>query len=184
MKSIRTPLLLIIILILAILLFLQYQKNQTLAISYNLDSARVHHITLEDAVQLTSNFRAGRRNLMLQLKDSSYLNKSFNLSFAEKINRDAVAELLNVNGAAGIRIYFGKSFPKTSLDTARIRIILVAVDSRGKDILPDYPKQGRLKSAKASYVMYFQGNDVPPIDDKTQHCPEMCDLSSPLYQPQ
>lgn len=183
MKSIRTPLLVIIIVVLAVLLFQKCRETRNSDIPFNKDSAQVHHISLEDAVKLTSSFRRGRIELTRQLRDPSYLNKNFNLSFAEKINRDAIAELLNLKGAKGIRIYFGRDFARKDTDTTRIRMVLVAVDNQGKDILPDFPRQGTLKPGKVSYVMFFQGGDIP-IDDRTQHCPEMCDLSSPLYQQQ
>jgi hypothetical protein len=104
-------------------------------IPYDKEKAKIHIISIKDAAELASTFREGRTQLNRQLKDTAFLNKSFNLPIAEAFNRDAVAALLNQKGARGVRIYLGED--KKGL----IRLVLIAVDEKGNDIIG---KNGRI----------------------------------------
>jgi len=127
-------------------------------IPYNKEKAQVHIISIKTAAQYVSTYKVGRLDLDRQVRDTSYLNKSFNLPIAEQFNRDAIAALLNQNGAEGVRIYLGQD--KNGL----VNLVLVATDEKGKDITGD---DGR--------IMKFTTNSTPAIAlEAGQRCPTLC----------
>ncbi len=132
-------------------------------ISYNPDSAKVHVISFQKASKLVTNFKLGQLELSRQIKDTAYLNKSFSLPLAEKFNRDAIVQLLNEQGAKGVRIYLGKD------SVGMVRMVLVAVDEKGNDITGDYGK-----------VMRPAGNSAQPVAmEAGQRCPTLCSGPTP-----
>ena len=127
-------------------------------IPYNKEKAQVHIISIKTAAQYVTAYKVGRLGLDRQVKDTSYLNKSFNLPIAEQFNRDAIAALLNQNGAQGVRIYLGQD--KNGL----VNLVLVATDEKGKDITGD---DGR--------IMKFTSAAPPAIAlEAGQRCPTLC----------
>ena len=64
-----------------------------------------------------------------QIRDSSFLERQFNLPIAETFNRDAIIALLNADGADGVRVYFGND------DKGLVRLVLMPVDKEGNDIV-------------------------------------------------
>jgi len=158
MTSLKTFFGLFFVSLITCLLFQQFGTSQVkpaIEIPYNRDSAMAHYISLKDAAQLSANFRSGKAALAKQLKDPGYLQRSFNLPLAGKLNRDAIAVLLNRKGNAGIRIYLAKN--KEGLVT----FVLVGVDSKGNDIT---------------------GNGAPGeyLVDAILRCPTLCSFDSPL----
>jgi hypothetical protein len=132
-------------------------------IPYDKEKAKIHIISIKDAAELASTFREGRLQLNRQLKDTAFLNKSFNLPIAEAFNRDAIAALLNQKGARGVRIYLGED--KKGL----IRLVLIAVDEKGNDIIG---KNGRV-------MKYAQDDGGDPFGlESGQRCPTLCSVFS------
>lgn len=139
--------------------------------------ARLHVIPISVASSMTANFRAARKTLASKLLDTAYLTSNFNLANAEMFNRDAIALLLNVPNAAGIRIYHGRDV------SGLIRFVLVPVDANGNDIittlLPKTIKTVAMKnadSADASARGEIEGEAV----ESGQRCPSTCSFSGPL----
>lgn len=135
-------------------------------IPYDEAKAREHFIPVDTAAKFTSLFRKGKVALGRQLRDSTYLNKKFNMPRAELFNRDAIAALLNQAGAKGVRIYLGED------DAGLVRLILVAVDAKGNDITGHNGK-----------IMKYASNaegDATVILESGQRCPTACATDGPL----
>jgi hypothetical protein len=165
MKSPTTSLFLIGVVLCIALLFDQCGLgNGSAEIPFNPDSAKVHVISFPKAAELITGFNSGKIELGRQLKDTSYLNKSFNMPIAEKFNRDAIAQLLNEKGAKGLRIYLGKD------SVGQVRMVLVAVNEKGNDITGDFGK-----------IMKYTGNssDQPVAMEAGQRCPTLCSVPNP-----
>ena len=133
--------------------------------------AQVHVIPADIAKQLTANFRKGQAELGRQLKDPTYLEKSFSMPLAESFNRDAIALLLNQKGAKGMRIYLGQDAKGI------VRMVLVAVDERNNDIIGKNGKVMKFTSLDDS------GDDGSGIVlEAGQRCPTLCSIGSPLAE--
>lgn len=104
-------------------------NDQKGLIPYNEDRARQHIIPIEQARAFQKTFSDTRSELTRLIQDTSFLSKRFNLPNAESFNRDAIALLLNQEGADGIRIFYGTD-PKGG-----IRLILLPIDKNGKTII-------------------------------------------------
>ncbi|MGI8951108.1 MAG: hypothetical protein ACR2FN_05945 [Chitinophagaceae bacterium] len=142
----------------------------------NQDSVKAHVISIDSAAHLTANFRQGKILLARQLRDPNYLEKNFNMPNAENFNRDAIAALLNAQGAVGIRIYLGKD------DAGLVRLVLIPTDAKGEDII------GRLvASAKAFNIpgvssANAQGTTNAQAIENGGRCPTQCSIKGPLNQ--
>ncbi|MBB6500623.1 hypothetical protein [Pedobacter cryoconitis] len=134
-------------------------------IPYNPTNAKLHIISIRDAARLTANFRQEKTVLSRQLRDSTFLDKNFNLPLAEKFNRDALAALLDQKGAKGMRIYLGED------KKGQIRLVLVAVNDKGNDITGSDGKLVRLTSNEA--------NDAIALESG-QRCPTLCSETGPI----
>jgi len=108
-----------------------------------------HFISLTQAKEMTALYRAQKENILAP----EYQDKDI-LLICETFTRDAFDALLAESDAAGIRIYFGMN---TQL---QVRVIAVAVNEKGQDILPDE------KNADAA------GGDK--IVEEGQTCPPVC----------
>ena len=73
-----------------------------------------HQISLADAAALTANYRQ-------QFETNDYIK-------AEFFGKQAVENLLNQNGCAGLRIYYGKDELNVS------KLVIVGVNSSGNDM--------------------------------------------------
>jgi hypothetical protein len=111
-----------------------------------------HFISLNDAIAMTSLFRAEKDAII----DSTYRNEGLLLQ-CETFDRGAFDALLAQDGCEGIRIYFSMH---TSL---KVRAIFVGVDRDNKDMLPG-------DSFSPDYKIVEAG--AP--------CPDMCPPTSPL----
>ena len=134
-------------------------------IPYDETKAREHFISVDTAAKFTFLYRRGAVALGRQLRDSTYLKKRFNLPKAEMFNRDAVAALLNQAGAKGVRVYLGQD------EAGQIRLILVAVDSKGNDI-----------TGVDGKIMKYTANadDGKVILESGLRCPDVCSATGPL----
>jgi hypothetical protein len=135
------------------------------AIPVNKDRAKVHVIPIKMADSYRETFGRTKTALYGQIKDSSFLDREFDMPVAEMFNRDAIALLLNQEGADGIRIYFGRD------DKGQVRLVLLPVDKNGKDIRKKLIDGGLTQKAAAA----------PPDDQDAeavevgQRCPTICD---------
>lgn len=136
------------------------------------NKAAEHIISGAQVVSDIKSFRAGEAELGRINGTDSFLNKEFKLPYAESFNRDAIAALLNADGAVGIRIYLGRD------DANQIRLVLLPVDKFGNDIhtkLVSVPlpagNQPRVLEAQSKTESY-QGVDIG------QRCPTDCDTST------
>jgi hypothetical protein len=135
-------------------------------IPVNKDRAKVHIIPIKTADSYRETFGKTKSALYGQIKDSSFLDREFDMPVAEMFNRDAIALLLNQEGADGIRIYFGRD------DKGQVRLVLLPVDKNGKDIRRKLLDGAITQKAAAA----------PPDDDQDgeavevgQRCPTICD---------
>jgi hypothetical protein len=165
MKSLKSGLLTGIMVGITLMFAQCRDEHKSDQIPYNKEKAQEHIISINTAAQLTANFRKERIALTRQLKDSSYLNKSFNIPLAESFNRDAFAALLNQKGAEGIRVYLG-------YEKGLIKLVMVAVDVNNNDITGDNGK-----------VMKLVSNEAAPIAiEAGQRCPTLCSAKGPINQ--
>ncbi|ASZ13794.1 hypothetical protein KTO58_05190 [Chitinophaga pendula] len=146
-------------------------------IAFDTAKARLHVIPISLASTMTANFRTARKTLVSKLLDTAYLTSSFNLANAEMFNRDAIALLLNVPNAAGIRIYHGKD------NSGLIRFVLVPVDANGNDIittlLPKTIKTVAMNDADSAGAA-ARGEIEGEAVESGQRCPSTCSFSGPL----
>ncbi|NLR57988.1 hypothetical protein HGH93_07740 [Chitinophaga polysaccharea] len=120
-------------------------------------------ISLEEMLELTKNH------------DDDHANqKSFDSHVkAMCFGKDKVLELLDQPGAVALRIYYGI---KLNGDSQRERkMILVAVDENGNDILPK--SAAEMAAAQASGIV---AKDTPPVIlDQGVPCPQYCSGTKP-----
>jgi len=109
-----------------------------------------HNITLQDAIDMTTRFRANKENILAQ----AYRGQNI-LVICETFTRDAFDDLLAQQDCQKIRIYFGMD------SSYKIKVIAVGVDSNDDDIL----------TSRAELISE-QGLPCPPI------CPPSSPLNS------
>ncbi|RYY19353.1 MAG: hypothetical protein EOO04_22210 [Chitinophagaceae bacterium] len=102
---------------------------------------------------MTTLFQANRESML----EMSYRGKNV-LPVSETFHREAIEALLNVDGCAAIRIYYGQD------EDDEMHAILVAVDDSNEDILPQALNE----------------EDEPVIIEVGQRCPPSCPPSSAL----
>lgn len=108
-----------------------------------------HSISLEVAIQLTGRFQSDRPE---------------NMPVCETFEKQSVLNMLNVEGAAKIRIYYGQK------ENGEICAILVAADEEGKDILPEQNKSdNQANEDEEAYIL-----------EDSYRCPYLCPPESPL----
>jgi hypothetical protein len=133
----------------------------------NPDTVRNHVISIGEADQLTTNFRAALDTLDRKMP---HFRDSMDFGHAESFPADVFRALLGQRGdsgavAVGIRIYYGRDA------NGKIRQILVPYDSLGNDIVGHYvdvnnqSKQGaHVEALKVSDGQAFQnGIRCPPL---------------------
>lgn len=106
-----------------------------------------NQISLSEAVNLTTRFRS---------------NPAVDLPFNETFDAFSVLKLLNQSECTAFRIYYGRK-PDNSICS-----ILVAVNSKGEDILPP------------SQITNMTTEDEGIILEDALHCPPACPPASPL----
>ena len=75
-----------------------------------------HRISLQTAIEMTTHYRE---------------NRPVNCPFSEAFHVEAVRKLLETEGAAFLRIYYGMK------PDGQVHLILVPADAEGQDILPE-----------------------------------------------
>lgn len=85
-----------------------------------------HSISQNEAVTMTSRFRANRESILT----TEFRGRDV-LPISETFDRGAVLDLLNTANCESLRIYFGMD------NENRLHAILVAADNLDADILPD-----------------------------------------------
>jgi hypothetical protein len=133
--------------------------------------AKEHIISLRKADGYRSSFASAKDSLKGLISDSVFLNSKFNLPVAEMFNRDAIALLLNQEGADGIRIYFGRD------DEGYVRLVLLPVDKNGKDIRKKLldPNDKKDDTNSDPKVMKQTGDLDGEAVEVGQRCPTVCD---------
>lgn len=115
-------------------------------------------ISLAKAIEMTTLYRKNKEAIIAP----SFAGKNI-LSICDTFNKAAVAALLAKPDCTAIRLYYGMG------DDLQIRPILVAVNAKDMDILPD---GSTLDSEDI-------GEDI--VDD-TVKCPPICPPPSPLNE--
>lgn len=136
-------------------------------IPVNEERAKEHIIKVTAAKNYTKSLQAGLEQLNRRLGDNT-IRDSFNIPLAETFNRDAIALLLNQEGADKIRIYFGRN------EKNEVCLILVPVDKNGNNIIK------KLIGSKTAFIpgvtaAYAQGDEE--AIEAGQRCPHVCDNS-------
>ena len=85
-----------------------------------------HFITMPQALAMTALYRSKKEDIL----DPAYREKDI-LFISETFDREAFDTLLSETGAAGLRFYLGMD------ENLQVRIIVVATDTNGNEILPD-----------------------------------------------
>lgn len=113
-----------------------------------------HRISLEKAIDLTARFRKRKKEM------------AGDWCLSETFDREAIESLLNVEGCASMRIYYGMKEDLT------VHAVLVAADKDGNDILPIVANQKEEQAAAKAATGII-------LEDATR-CPPQCPKSSKL----
>lgn len=87
--------------------------------------SRGSFITLQQAIQMTTEYRTNREKML----EPSYQGKG-TMPTCETFDKDLVEKVINQDGCVGLRIYFGMDGDDL------VDVILVGVDGDDKDMLP------------------------------------------------
>jgi hypothetical protein len=145
------------------------KETGTSGIPIDRDRAKKHLISLTLADSYRNDFGKTKEALRSQVKDSSFLNKEFDMPIAEMFNRDAIALLLNQPGADGIRIYLGRDAK------GKVRMVLLPVDKNGKDIRRKLLDALTQKAAAQPLDPGDGGDGDGGAVEVGQRCPDLCD---------
>jgi hypothetical protein len=131
-----------------------------------------HIIHIDTARRYTAQFREGLGALKGALRDSTFLNRSFQLPLAVQFNRDILELLLKQtdkknNIAAGVRMYFAIN------NKREVTLVLIPYDTSNNDILKnltgtDVVSIPGISSASAFFLEYQAA-------DNALRCPTICD---------
>lgn len=114
-------------------------------------------ITLEQAIQMTSLFRAQRTNVLAPEQAGKNI-----LPNAETFERAVFDKILSQPGCTGLRIYYGMN------QDLQLRAIVVGVNENDEDMLP------------ASTTSSETIEEVYTIAEDGITCPPICATPSPL----
>jgi hypothetical protein len=98
-------------------------------IEVNEASAQNQVIPIAQAIAYQKSFISSRTELQRMVSDSGFIKNHFEMGNAETFSKDAIALLLNVDGADSVRIYRGVN------EKGQVNFILLPVDKDGKDII-------------------------------------------------
>ncbi|QEH41872.1 hypothetical protein [Chitinophaga sp. XS-30] len=172
MKRSQSFLYFLILLLIALLVYAWFFRR----IPVNDEVAKAHVISMDEAAGYTHAFANAKMQLARQLQDTGYLNREFNLPVCEMFNKDAIAALLNQQGATGIRIYLGLNEKK------EVCFVIVPTSGEGKDIRSRLVSDNGFSIPGISKAM-AQANEFEQALERGIRCPHMCDLESPLSLP-
>ncbi|MET0394217.1 MAG: hypothetical protein ABW019_13815 [Chitinophagaceae bacterium] len=136
-------------------------------IAYDAGKAEKHIISLRKADSYVRNFQSGKDTLH-RMADSLRLKGVFEVPYSETFNRDAIALLLNQDGADGIRIYLGRD------SAGLVRMVLLPVDAAGKDIRKILLDKSSLTSKAGTQLNDGFSEDTGQAIEVGQRCPTMC----------
>jgi hypothetical protein len=134
-------------------------------IPVNEEQAAQHIISASRGEAYIKSFKAARMELG-RVANDSFLSKQFQLPVGESFNRDAIAALLNANGAVGIRIYLGRD------DSGLVRMVLAPIDKNGADILTQLVK---VPATSGTGPQVESLTTETQLVDIGQRCPTLCD---------
>jgi hypothetical protein len=133
------------------------------------ERAKQHIISLEQADSYKADFAKTKEVLRSRISDSSFLDKEFDMPIAEMFNRDAIALLLNQEGADGVRIYLGRDA------NGKIRLVLLPVDKNGKDIRKMLIDEQGLTQKAGAQPPSGTSSGFGQAVEVGQRCPDLCD---------
>jgi hypothetical protein len=136
-------------------------------IPVNEKNAAEHIISSTQGEAYIQSFKVARTELS-RVADS-FASKQFILPTAEAFNRDAIAALLNADGAVGIRIYLGRD------DSGQVRMVLAPVDKNGQDIITRLVNVGTPPPPPGPNAPRTELLTKGQFVDIGQRCPTMCD---------
>lgn len=112
-------------------------------------------------------------NTLTQNHDDDHVNqKSFgNHVKAMCFGKDKILELLDQPGATAVRIYYGIKIDTDGDGIKEKKMILVAVDEEGNDILPVTPQPNATGALAKGSMALILDQGVP--------CPEFCSKPKP-----
>jgi hypothetical protein len=128
--------------------------------SASLITGKSHFISLAQAVEMTTVYRAEKENIL-----SPAFKGKQTLPFCETFNREAFDRLLAEDGCVGLRFYYGMD------ELFNIHIIAVGVNAENENLLPKSDENLRSSSLSAE--------DHVIVED-SQRCPDDCPPPSPL----
>lgn len=113
-----------------------------------MNTKKNHEISLATAIDMTKRYR---------------VHQPDGFARSEAFAKEAILKLLNTQGCASLRIYYGRA------ENMEAHAILVAADSEGNDILPS-----------ASGTNVNNDDDEPVILEDSWRCPPLCPGTGPL----
>jgi hypothetical protein len=116
-----------------------------------------HFIPVEKATQMTKRHRENKEKILHE----NFKSKDI-LPHCETFNKDLFVQIANQPGCAGIRIYYGMDADM------KVHAIVVGVDDKGSDILPESKKVVTKDSGGGG------------TGEEGQRCPPICPPGSPL----
>jgi hypothetical protein len=137
-----------------------------------------HIISINKAASYTSSFRNGQAELQKLLRDTSYLNRNFQMPVAVQFNKEVLALLLRQKDATGkvaqgVRMYFARN------EQNQVTLVLVPYDAKGNDVINRLIDKdvASIPGISAAYAQTLAGQAA----DNALRCPTFCDRSkSPL----
>jgi hypothetical protein len=104
--------------------------------------AEDHYISLKEAVELTTNFRANRETIL-----AAEYRETDVLSDCETLDKEALRAFMDNEHCKSIRIYSGMT------DALQVKSILVGVNENGEDMID---------GAQVVLPLVNRGNKTPP----------------------
>lgn len=175
MKRSQSVLYLVILLLLVLLVYAWFFRRTPIPVNNEL--AKEHVIPMTEAAAYTRAFADAKNRLTAQLKDTSYLTREFNLPVCELFNKDAIATLLNKEGATGIRIYLGLN------EKREVCFVIVPTSQEGKDIRGKLVADNGFSIPGISKAVALPPDQLEEALERGIRCPHMCDFDSPLSLP-
>lgn len=152
-----------IFLVTSFFLFVSCTDGKSGKIPFDEARAATQVIPVKQGLEYQKTFINARAELRTQVRDSSFLDRKFRLPNAEFFNRDAIALLLNVPGADGVRVYLANNADGEQ------KFVLVPVDKNGADIITKLIPQKSVFRIPGVTSAYAQ--DDGQVVENGQTCP-------------
>ena len=122
----------------------------------SLPASGSHFISLSRGIEMTALYRSQREAILATQYQGMQI-----LPICETFNRDDIDILLEKEGCAALRVYFGMD------ESYKVKVLIVAVNQDAEDILPSPQSLNSLENEE-------------DIVEEGHRCPDSCPPESPL----